>query len=209
MENKETPMIEPRRTAIMASAKTLFLNQGIEHTSISMISKEAGVAKSLFYYYFETKEELVLAIIEEICEEHYRYLEARYQQDAEDIFDGLLFLVDSFFNFQPMTRQINAAVFLNEIDFNIRYHTMYLEKIGDFIDVIVDRAQQEGYLFIDYPNETFVMMLEGLLRLHHDETIDLTALKIARIMEQTLHLPQNSLVEKAERHLLNFKKEVD
>ena len=49
-ENKHQKM-----DALFQSAYDLFLNQGIEKTSISDIAKKAGVAKGTFYLYFEDK----------------------------------------------------------------------------------------------------------------------------------------------------------
>ena len=46
-ENKHQKM-----DALFQSAYDLFLNQGIEKTSISDIAKKAGVAKGTFYLYF-------------------------------------------------------------------------------------------------------------------------------------------------------------
>ena len=44
--------------ALFQSAYDLFLNQGIEKTSISDIAKKAGVAKGTFYLYFADKYEI-------------------------------------------------------------------------------------------------------------------------------------------------------
>ena len=49
-ENKHQKM-----DALFQSAYDLFLNQGIEKTSISDIAKKAGVAKGTFYLYFADK----------------------------------------------------------------------------------------------------------------------------------------------------------
>ena len=48
-ENKHQKM-----DALFQSAYDLFLNQGIEKTSISDIAKKAGVAKGTFYLYLQT-----------------------------------------------------------------------------------------------------------------------------------------------------------
>lgn len=187
--------------AIISSAKSLFLDIGIEHTSISLISKEAGVAKSLFYYYFETKEELVLAIIEELCDEHLHNLERKIESEAHDSLDSLLILVNSFLVFTH-----KESAFQGEHDFNIRCHNVYLIKIQTLVTKIISMAQEEGYVVIKYPMETFMMMLEGLLRLQQE---GLSQDKVVSMIEQTLHLPQSSLVDKALYYLHNFEKEVD
>ena len=52
-ENKHQKM-----DALFQSAYDLFLNQGIEKTSISDIAKKAGVAKGTFYLYIADKYEI-------------------------------------------------------------------------------------------------------------------------------------------------------
>ncbi|MBL8192781.1 MAG: TetR/AcrR family transcriptional regulator [Blastocatellia bacterium] len=57
---------EEKRTAtreqIISTAISLFTKQGYETTTIDDITKAAKVAKGTFYYHFECKEELVLAL---------------------------------------------------------------------------------------------------------------------------------------------------
>lgn len=47
----------------MHSALELFANEGFYPTSISKIAQKAGISKGLMYNYFESKDDLVLAII--------------------------------------------------------------------------------------------------------------------------------------------------
>jgi AcrR family transcriptional regulator len=48
---------------IMDTALELFANEGYYPTSISKISQQAGISKGLIYNYFESKEDLIHAII--------------------------------------------------------------------------------------------------------------------------------------------------
>lgn len=53
------------RASIMQAALELFAKKGYGGTSISQIAKEANISKGLMYNYFESKEALLKAIIEE------------------------------------------------------------------------------------------------------------------------------------------------
>ena len=53
------------RQAIMDSALELFAEKGFRGTSISMIAQKAGISKGLMYNYFESKIELLDAIVRE------------------------------------------------------------------------------------------------------------------------------------------------
>ena len=52
-----------RKHKIMDAAFNLIAKNGYEAASIAMIAKNAGVSKGLLYNYFESKEELVKAIV--------------------------------------------------------------------------------------------------------------------------------------------------
>ncbi|WP_432407490.1 TetR/AcrR family transcriptional regulator [Wukongibacter sp. M2B1] len=73
-------MANDSKSAILESARYLFAKKGYEGTSISHIAKESGAAKSLIYYYFKSKEEILSEILEEgtrdIYETHYSMSES-------------------------------------------------------------------------------------------------------------------------------------
>ena len=53
------------RQKILDSAYELISLNGYNRTSIAMISDHIGIKKSLIYYYFKSKEDLFLRLIEE------------------------------------------------------------------------------------------------------------------------------------------------
>jgi len=55
---------EARRTAIIAAALRCLSRNGVAKTSISDICKEAGIRSGHLYYYFESKDALLTAILE-------------------------------------------------------------------------------------------------------------------------------------------------
>ncbi|MFX1277256.1 MAG: TetR/AcrR family transcriptional regulator [Promethearchaeota archaeon] len=66
---------EARRSAILESAKKLFLNLGFENTTMKNIAIEAELSKGTLYNYFKSKDDLYLAVatiaikeINNICE---------------------------------------------------------------------------------------------------------------------------------------------
>jgi AcrR family transcriptional regulator len=57
-----TKPAEQRRAELLAAGQALFLAKGIAGTSLDDITQRAGVSKGLFYLYFSSKEDLVLAL---------------------------------------------------------------------------------------------------------------------------------------------------
>lgn len=56
------------RENILNAAFAVFARRGYENTSIKDIAEEAGVAQGLVHYYFKSKQLLVLAVLDFVCE---------------------------------------------------------------------------------------------------------------------------------------------
>ena len=57
------------RERILQAAFSVLSRNGYENTSVKDIAEEAGVAQGLVHYYFKSKEQLVLAVLQMTCEQ--------------------------------------------------------------------------------------------------------------------------------------------
>ncbi len=57
---------DERRSELVATAQQLFYTKGYERTSVSDIVKEIGVAQGTFYYYYNSKQAILEALVEEL-----------------------------------------------------------------------------------------------------------------------------------------------
>jgi len=77
-ETAETAHIRPiegdednaKRRQIVDGARRVFLSRGFDAASMGDIAKAAGVSKGTLYVYFENKEELFAAIVQQECGNH-------------------------------------------------------------------------------------------------------------------------------------------
>lgn len=65
----QTPKAEETRTRILDTALRLFRERGFETTTMREVAAEAGVATGAAYYYFRSKQELVMAFYLRTAEE--------------------------------------------------------------------------------------------------------------------------------------------
>jgi AcrR family transcriptional regulator len=80
---------EDKRARIVAAAKEILARDGIEKASIREIAAEAGVARGLLHYYFETKEELLVAVAQAAAAElGQRFAELRASAAGADMADA-------------------------------------------------------------------------------------------------------------------------
>lgn len=69
-----TPHGADRRTQILRHAAALFGSEGFNATSISQITEAAGVAKGLFYFYFPSKQALLIELSDDLFEQQRRLI---------------------------------------------------------------------------------------------------------------------------------------
>lgn len=76
----ETPVRERRRAEILAAAGRLFAARGVRETTVRQIAEEVGVLAGSLYYYFDTKEGILDALMRPYVDallERYRRCAAR------------------------------------------------------------------------------------------------------------------------------------
>ncbi len=82
--------------AIKEVALELFAENGFHNTSISQIARKAGVSKGLMYNYFESKEALLMAIIEEVVAGGEKMMGDMFEQ-TDDPYQQLAAIVEGSF----------------------------------------------------------------------------------------------------------------
>ncbi|VAW79559.1 Transcriptional regulator, AcrR family [hydrothermal vent metagenome] len=75
------PKKSDKKVRLLAAARELFHCQGFANTTLSDISKMSGVPLGNVYYYFKTKQELVLTIIEQKVAEYEIHFE-QWEKEA-------------------------------------------------------------------------------------------------------------------------------
>ncbi|MGR6075306.1 TetR/AcrR family transcriptional regulator [Achromobacter xylosoxidans] len=85
-----TKPAEVRLDELMGAAQALFLEKGVEATTISEITEAAGVAKGTFYVYFPSKQEMLVALGERYVREFVERLERAVAACAENDWEGRL-----------------------------------------------------------------------------------------------------------------------
>jgi AcrR family transcriptional regulator len=71
------------RANLLAAARHLFADRGVERTTIAEIAEHADIAIGSFYNYFSTKNGLLDVLIEEVLSEQLRLLQLRQAQVSD------------------------------------------------------------------------------------------------------------------------------
>ncbi len=84
-----------KRKIIKDAALQLFAHQGYASTSISQIAQKADISKGLMYNYFESKEELLKTIVNDLINEAIEYLDPDHDDEVSE--EEALGFIDKYF----------------------------------------------------------------------------------------------------------------
>ena len=81
---------------LTSAAAAVFAERGVANTAVSDIVRAAGVAQGTFYLYFKTKDEVVLAVVEQMVQGMVSAIETAVAATGASGVDKLLSLRDVF-----------------------------------------------------------------------------------------------------------------
>lgn len=106
---------EQTRKKIIESAKAIFMSKGVAEVPVSQIAQAAGVAKGTVYLYFDSKDDIVWAVIEDHLNAFIQLFKTipNLGHDQEDIYA----IIDDVFDFveihKDALKMIHQARFYN------------------------------------------------------------------------------------------------
>lgn len=158
---------------ILAAAKELFLARGYGATTVDAICEKAGLTKGSFYHFFESKEELGLAVLDWSLQRGGRILAEGPHGEIADPVERALAFVDHIADCSPELWSGGCL-------------------LGSFALELADtkpRMQEAVSAMFQAVTDNFAAMLEPLA--HHDGNLGPTAAELA---DQLLGTLEGSIV---------------
>ena len=181
---------DDRRDEILAAVRQTVVEDGLSRLSISAVASRAGCTRSLFYHYFEDKEAVADAVLDNVIDEILTTLkqwnQARETGNVNKALDDIVHVLRSLIaDESPFSNRMiqdgNAELYIKFID-------RAADRIADYIaqTTVRDFEQMHG-LPITNVHETFFTLIVGLISLirSHPNISDRT---IKEVMAQTLHI---------------------
>lgn len=146
-----------RKDAIVAAAVDLFAAQGYHATPTAELARRAGVSEGSIFYYFPTKEEILMHILQEAMA---NYLES-VRKVLEDAPSGIAALEGFVRNhlagaqLHPRTTKILVRDFpLGLLEPGSPHHAKIqplFAELGDLLLAIIQRGQADGTIIAGSP----------------------------------------------------------
>ncbi len=130
---------EKRKNELLQIAYSMFLTKGYENTSVDNIIEEAGMAKGTFYYYYQSKEQL----LEAVC---MMMIGAQADRARQILNTGLPIpqkTVGIIASFRPEQNEQTIGDTLNRPE-NVLMHDKINRQIVETIVPIVSEVVEEG-----------------------------------------------------------------
>jgi AcrR family transcriptional regulator len=81
------------KARIQAVARELFVEQGVQNTSLRQISDRLGITKPALYYHFASRDDLVRSIVQPMVDDVERFVSTREPGDARELLDDYFDLI--------------------------------------------------------------------------------------------------------------------
>ena len=130
---------EKTRRELAEIAYSLFLDNGYENTSVDEIINRAGIAKGTFYYHYDSKEQVLEEVIEQIIAGGSEKANAVLKSEAtipEKIVGVIL-------SFQPEGKETQIRDVLNKPENSI-LHNRINERLRDEAVPILSKVAKDG-----------------------------------------------------------------
>jgi AcrR family transcriptional regulator len=153
---------EEKKHLIMQVALELFSNEGYYPTPISKIAKQAGISKGLMYNYFESKEDLLKAIILHGIESLMEFFDPNH--------DGILTKEELIHFIKQMVKTIKEHVVYYRLYFSLMAQAPVLKlfekelwaMFEPFFKTLYEYFESEGYEDPQAEVYFFQSMLDGV-----------------------------------------------
>lgn len=151
---------QEREARIVDLAEKLFIKNGYDNTTVDQIVTEMSLAKGTYYYHFDSKEDLLIAVSDKLIQNTSNKLVAVYEQKDRDIIwrirNVLKTYHDDFYRNQDIWRHVyhwrNAALYSRVAHICTKRFTPILEDL-------LAEAKKAGKLQIPHPHETAESLL--------------------------------------------------
>lgn len=177
-----------RKEELINIAMEFFLSKGYEETSIKDIILQADVAYGLFYYYFDTKEAVLVEIVQRWLDSYVKILTNVGLFACKNVEDAIRLFIKGSNIFMS---QFGGLIDILHMDSNEMIHDvvakLFLKFIADVVMDIMKIGNDSGEYQFKYIEQSAKALVYGIYQAIHDDTDRFEAEKKRMDMEFIQH----------------------
>ncbi len=172
---------EKRRNQILDAATNIFNQFGLHNARVDDIAQEAGLSKGTLYWYFKSKDEIIIAILSRLFERELsklRQLQYSNKPAKEQLQQFLDFTIEdlrSWLKFVPVAYEFLGLIFRQTFVQGAfkQYLRTYLELLIPIVQKGIDNGEFNAASAVDV-SIALGAIIEGtiLLWVYDSETVD-------------------------------------
>ncbi|RWR15256.1 TetR/AcrR family transcriptional regulator [Siminovitchia fortis] len=192
---------EDRKTEILNAAEMLFTAKGYSETTVNDILREVGIAKGTFYYYFQSKEEVMDAIVQRFIDKGVEAAKAIAADPSLKATEKLFQIImgqrpDADGQKEQMIEELHQV---NNPEMHQKSLVETILQLTPVLTEVIEQGIREGVFQTPYPKETVEFLLvssqflldEGIFQWEPQEQIQ-KVLALTHIIETTLGAERGS-----------------
>ena len=139
---------EERRNQIIESAIKVFAREGFAHTRMEDVAAESGLSKGLLYWYFKSKEDIIIAIADLLFSAEFRKMQnlSIEGQTSRDCLENFLdiFIEDlrNILKLTPVIYEFYALAFRNSTVRHVMHE--YYQRFIMIMEPIIQQGMESG-----------------------------------------------------------------
>jgi len=155
---------EKTKSEILLTAVRLFREKGWENVNIEDVVKEVGVTRGAFYHYFKSREELVIAAVDQMFYDDNPFTAVSKETNLNAL-EKLRFVFKRNLkmnaNNLEMINEMRKAI-ENPVIFKSEFYSQ-INTVAPYIEKLLIEGNQDGSMSVKYPKQTaeIIALLSG------------------------------------------------
>ena len=154
-----------RKAELVSAAAGAFATRGVANTAVSDIVRAAGVAQGTFYLYFDSKDDVVLAVVDRLVDQMVTGIETAAEERDAPAVDRMLGLGDMLSSFEQDPGAAELVDILHHPDnraLHDRLAEHLLPRLIPLVESIVEQGVAEGVFCVPDTRTAAWFVLGGL-----------------------------------------------
>jgi len=163
---------EERKDQILAGASEVFAEKGVHESRMDDIAAKSGLSKGALYWYFKSKDDILIAIFDQMFKKEYDYLDNIISEkdsaieQLQDFTERVIFDIKRMLHLMPIAYEFISLAFRRK--FVKDAFKRYVNKYISIMEIIIELGITQGEFRAVEPRDiaiTISSIFEGTILL--------------------------------------------